>query len=78
MTEPAALAAAAGVLEPLVPAQRQAALRNAVARVAQGHARVLVLGEAKRGRNGLGQRLQHRRSPAGIVHSRCCGVGGGS
>jgi GTPase len=30
-----------------------AALRDAVARVAQGHARVLVLGEAERGKSTL-------------------------
>lgn len=53
MTEPAALAAAASLLEPLLPAQRRAALRDAVARVAQGRARVLVLGEAKRGKSTL-------------------------
>lgn len=53
MTEPTTLAAAAALLEPLVPAQRRVALRDAVARVAQGHARVLVLGEAKRGKSTL-------------------------
>jgi GTPase Era involved in 16S rRNA processing len=53
MIEPAALASAAALLEPLLPAQRRAALHDAVARVAQGHARVLVLGEAKRGKSTL-------------------------
>lgn len=53
MIEPAALAAPAALLEPLLPAQRRAALHDAVARVEQGHARVLVLGEAKRGKSTL-------------------------
>jgi hypothetical protein len=50
---PATLVAAAALLEPLLPAQRWPALREAVARVAQGHARVLVLGEAERGKSTL-------------------------
>lgn len=53
MTELAALASAAALLQPLLPAHRRAALCDAVARVAQGHARVLVLGEAKRGKSTL-------------------------
>ena len=53
MIEPAALASAEALLEPLLPAQRRAALHDAVARVARGHARVLVLGEAKRGKSTL-------------------------
>lgn len=53
MIEPAALASAGALLEPLLPAQRRAALHDAVTRVAQGHARVLVLGEAKRGKSTL-------------------------
>lgn len=53
MIEPAALASAEALLEPLLPAQRRAALHDAVTRVAQGHARVLVLGEAKRGKSTL-------------------------
>jgi hypothetical protein len=53
MIEPAAVSTAAALLDPLLPTQRRAALADAVARVAQGHARVLVLGEAKRGKSTL-------------------------
>lgn len=53
MIEPTALASAAALLGPLLPAQRRAALLDAVTRVEQGHARVLVLGEAKRGKSTL-------------------------
>jgi Dynamin family len=51
--EPAVVSAAAALLDPLLPAQRRAALADAVARVQRGHARVLVLGEAKRGKSTL-------------------------
>jgi len=47
MTEPA-VSAAAALLDPLLPTERRAALADAVTRVRQGHARVLVLGEAQR------------------------------
>lgn len=53
VTEPAAVTAAAALLDPLLPPQRRAALADAVARAQQGHARVLVLGEAKRGKSTL-------------------------
>lgn len=53
MTELAAVSAAAALLDPLLPTERRAALADAMARVRQGHARVLVLGEAKRGKSTL-------------------------
>lgn len=53
MIEPAAVTAAAALLDPLLPTQRRSALADAVARAQQGHARVLVLGEAKRGKSTL-------------------------
>lgn len=53
MIEPAAVTAAAALLDPLLPAERRVALAEAVARVERGHARVLVLGEAKRGKSTL-------------------------
>jgi GTPase Era involved in 16S rRNA processing len=51
--EPAAVTAAAALLDPLLPPQRRAALADAVTRAQQGHGRVLVLGEAKRGKSTL-------------------------
>jgi len=51
--EPAAVTAAAALLDPLLPVERRAALADAVARAQRGHARVLVLGEAKRGKSTL-------------------------
>jgi GTP-binding protein EngB required for normal cell division len=51
--EPAAVTSAAALLDPLLPPQRRAALADAVTRAQQGHARVLVLGEAKRGKSTL-------------------------
>jgi GTP-binding protein EngB required for normal cell division len=53
MIERAAVTGAAALLDPLVPTERRAALADAVARVQQGHARVLILGEAKRGKSTL-------------------------
>jgi GTP-binding protein EngB required for normal cell division len=53
MIDPAAVTAAAALLDPLLPAERRAALADAVARAQRGHARVLVLGEAKRGKSTL-------------------------
>jgi GTP-binding protein EngB required for normal cell division len=53
MIEPAAVTAAAALLDPLLPAERRAALADAVVRAQRGHARVLILGEAKRGKSTL-------------------------
>lgn len=53
MIAPAAVAAAAALLDPLLPAERRTALADAVARAQRGHARVLILGEAKRGKSTL-------------------------
>lgn len=47
------LVEALALLEPLVPPPRRAALREAVERAGRGLARVLVLGEAKRGKSSL-------------------------
>ena len=48
-----AAAAAAGLLEPLLPVERRRVVADAAARARLGHARVLVLGEAKRGKSTL-------------------------
>ena len=53
MIEPAAVTAAAALRDPLLPAERRTALADAVVRTELGHARVLVLGEAKRGKSTL-------------------------
>ncbi|MFN2535052.1 MAG: dynamin family protein [Pseudonocardiaceae bacterium] len=53
MIEPAAVTAAAALLDPLLPGERRAALADAVVRMQRGHARVLILGEAKRGKSTL-------------------------
>lgn len=49
----AAVGAAVALLEPLLTAERHRVLTDAGARLARGHARVLVLGEAKRGKSTL-------------------------
>jgi GTP-binding protein EngB required for normal cell division len=51
--ESAAVAAAAALLDPLLPPERRTVLADAVARAQRGHARVLILGEAKRGKSTL-------------------------
>ena len=48
-----AVAGAAALLEPLLPVERRRVLADATARAQLGHARVLVLGEAKRGKSTL-------------------------
>jgi predicted GTPase len=53
MIEPAAVTAAAALRDPLLPAEHRTALADAVVRTELGHARVLVLGEAKRGKSTL-------------------------
>jgi small GTP-binding protein len=49
----AAVGAAVALVGPLLPAERHRALTDAGARVARGHARVLILGQAKRGKSTL-------------------------
>lgn len=69
MIEPAAVTAAAALLDPLVPAERRTALADALVRAEHGHARVLVLGEAKRGKSILYRNVrlaeQRRRAATG-------------
>lgn len=52
-SELAAVTAAAQLLEPLLPVERRGVISEAVARARQGRPRVLVLGEAKRGKSTL-------------------------